>query len=52
MPSGTDEHESHSSVSLLRVRERADENNTRKNIKEEDSWGIMQLDDNIKELLI
>lgn len=30
MPSGTDEHESHSSVSLLRVRERADENNTRK----------------------
>lgn len=43
MPSGTDEHESHSSVSLLRVRECADENNTRKNIKEEDSWGIVWL---------
>lgn len=39
MPSGTDEHESHSSVSLLRVRERADEKNIKSKISKRKTVG-------------
>lgn len=49
-PADTDEHESHSSVTLLR--QRAATRITReKRITDEDSWGIIHLHDNIKEHL-